>query len=84
MPIALYTRLSASRQALQMGLLDALNSRHARLVLDHFCFSQKSRTDLSFCFYAIPDAKPLRTFAGIALKAEKPGLCKPGSFHWRI
>jgi serine-type D-Ala-D-Ala carboxypeptidase (penicillin-binding protein 5/6) len=29
---------------------------------------------LSFCFYAIPDAKPLRTFAGIALGEFSPAV----------
>ncbi|NKM96579.1 hypothetical protein GFL89_00205 [Rhizobium leguminosarum bv. viciae] len=35
---------------------------------ERFSFSWKRRTALTFCFYAIPDAKPLRTFAGIALE----------------
>jgi hypothetical protein len=38
------------------------------LILGRLCFSQNRRNDLSFCFYAIPDAKPLRNFSGIALE----------------
>ncbi|TAY51188.1 hypothetical protein ELH90_05475 [Rhizobium leguminosarum] len=38
-----------------------------------FPFFFESRNALSLCFHAIPGAKPLRTFAGIALEhdAEK-------------
>jgi hypothetical protein len=36
--------------------------------LEWFNFSQKRRTALTFCFHAIPDRKPLRTFPGVALK----------------
>ncbi|WP_337184851.1 hypothetical protein [Shinella sp.] len=36
-------------------------------LLEHFRFSSNRENALSLCFYAIPDAKPLRTFAGIAL-----------------
>ncbi|RWX13505.1 hypothetical protein EHI45_14640 [Rhizobium leguminosarum] len=36
--------------------------------LERFNVSRKRRTALIFCFYAIPNAKPLSTFAGIALK----------------
>ncbi|NKM53892.1 hypothetical protein GFL21_05055 [Rhizobium anhuiense] len=35
--------------------------------LERFNFSWKRRTTLTFCFYTIPDGKPLRTFPGIAL-----------------
>ncbi|MGO8396345.1 hypothetical protein ACC760_37720, partial [Rhizobium ruizarguesonis] len=35
--------------------------------LEHFPFSPKHGNALSLCFHAIPDAKPLRTFAGIAI-----------------
>ncbi|NKM44750.1 hypothetical protein GFL91_07060 [Rhizobium leguminosarum bv. viciae] len=35
--------------------------------LERFSFSQKRRTALTFCFHAIPDGEPLRTFPGIAL-----------------
>ncbi|PLP58174.1 peptidase c14 caspase catalytic subunit p20 [Mesorhizobium loti] len=34
---------------------------------ERFRFSRKRGNALTFCFYAILDAKPLRTFAGIAL-----------------
>ncbi|TBZ13033.1 hypothetical protein E0H38_18160 [Rhizobium leguminosarum bv. viciae] len=37
--------------------------------LERFSFSRKRRTALSFCFYAIPNGKPLRTFPGIALSS---------------
>jgi hypothetical protein len=35
--------------------------------LEHFRFSSNRENALSFCFHAIPGAKPLLTFAGIAL-----------------
>ncbi|ENN84074.1 hypothetical protein RHSP_71778 [Rhizobium freirei PRF 81] len=35
--------------------------------LEHFCFKPSHRNALSLCFYAIPNAKPPCTFAGIAL-----------------
>ncbi|TAV12874.1 hypothetical protein ELI37_21350 [Rhizobium leguminosarum] len=35
--------------------------------LERFSFSWKRRTALTFCFYAIPDGKPLRTFPELAL-----------------
>ncbi|RUM00290.1 hypothetical protein EEQ99_18255 [Rhizobium anhuiense] len=44
--------------------------RHA---LEHFRFSPNHGNALSLCFHAIPGAKPLRTFAGIAL-VETRGL----------
>ncbi len=39
------------------------------MVPEHFRFSARHGNALSFCLSAIPDAKPLRTFAGIALVA---------------
>ncbi|RUM03769.1 hypothetical protein EFR84_18745 [Rhizobium chutanense] len=39
--------------------------------------SGNGRTALSFCFYAIPDGKPLRTFPGIALTLLRPGSAPP-------
>jgi hypothetical protein len=44
--------------------------RVARLseLLEHFRFSSNHGSALSLCYYAIPDAKPLYAFAGIALK----------------
>ncbi|MGO4837678.1 extracellular solute-binding protein, partial [Rhizobiaceae sp. 2RAB30] len=45
-------------------------------VLGHFRFSSNRGNALSICSYAIPDAKPLRTFAGIALAL---GLTLPGT-----
>ncbi|TAY14653.1 hypothetical protein ELH96_24150 [Rhizobium leguminosarum] len=38
------------------------------LSLERFRFSPNHGNALSLCFHAIPDAKPLRTFAGIALE----------------
>ncbi|PLP58444.1 hypothetical protein CYK37_16250 [Mesorhizobium loti] len=39
-------------------------------ILERFRFSRKRGNAPTLCFYAIPDAKPLHTFAGIALKGE--------------
>ena len=35
--------------------------------LEHFRFSSNRRNALTYCFYAILNTKPLRTFAGIGL-----------------
>ncbi|TQX91609.1 hypothetical protein EQW76_02415 [Rhizobium sp. rho-13.1] len=45
------------------------------LCLEHFCRSSIHRSALSLCFYAFPDVKPLRTFAGTALRSarDEPG-----------
>ncbi|PDS38576.1 hypothetical protein CO665_08745 [Rhizobium anhuiense] len=42
-----------------------------RRALERFSFSRKRRTALTFCFYTIPDGKPLRTFPGIALDSVR-------------
>jgi hypothetical protein len=45
----------------------------------HFRFSSNHGNAQSPCFHAIPDAKPLHTFAGIALvprKAQDPGIAE--------
>jgi hypothetical protein len=44
-----------------------------QLRLEHFCFSSNRKTALTFCFYEIPNAKPLRTFSRIALERRTPG-----------
>ncbi|NKK51278.1 hypothetical protein E0H35_12760 [Rhizobium leguminosarum bv. viciae] len=36
--------------------------------LEYFRFSSNHENALSLCFHAIPNAKPLHTFAGIALR----------------
>jgi hypothetical protein len=42
--------------------------------LELFCFSSNHENALDLCFYAIPGAKPLRTFAGIALTRQPQTL----------
>src|SRR5690606_1502485 len=52
------------------GRGDAARQAHParkRARIEHFRFSSNRENALSFCFYAISNAKPLRTFAGIAL-----------------
>ncbi|TGE95288.1 hypothetical protein C9417_20375 [Rhizobium sp. SEMIA 4088] len=45
-------------------------------LLEQFRFSSNRENALSSCFYAVPDAKPLRTFAGTALKSfDAPSCC---------
>ena len=46
----------------------ALSQRLYRAIW-HFRFSPNRENALTFCFRAIPDAKSLRTFAGIALES---------------
>jgi hypothetical protein len=41
---------------------------------ERFSFSSKRRTAPTFCFYATPDGKPLRTFPGVALVRGRPVL----------
>ncbi|TBY73330.1 hypothetical protein E0H38_15445 [Rhizobium leguminosarum bv. viciae] len=52
----------------------AIGRRAEAIALERFSFSRKRRIALTFCFYAIPDGKPLRTFPGIAL-ARLPLTC---------
>src|SRR5690606_35732394 len=52
----------------------AWSNRHYSL--ENFRFSLNRRNSLNFCFYAIPNAKPLGAFAGIALTAG-PGMREP-------
>jgi hypothetical protein len=40
---------------------------YAANILEHFCAASNRENALSFCFNAIPSAKPLRIPAGIAL-----------------
>ncbi|HXV31153.1 MAG TPA: hypothetical protein VD840_12545, partial [Sinorhizobium sp.] len=47
-------------------------ARTRAVSIEHFSFSPNRENALSLCFYAIPDAKPLRIFAGIALVASRP------------
>jgi hypothetical protein len=46
--------------------------------LERFSFSWKRRAALTFCFYAIPDGKTLRTFPGIALMRYDEPLAAQG------
>ncbi|TAV86691.1 hypothetical protein ELI24_29315 (plasmid) [Rhizobium ruizarguesonis] len=46
-------------------------TNHGRIALQHFRFSPNHGNAPSLCFHAIPDAKPLRTFAGIALAQKR-------------
>ena len=48
-----------------ISVIASLQREHA--ALEHSRFSPNHGNALSLCFHAIPDAKPLRTFAGIAL-----------------
>ncbi len=49
--------------------------------LEHFRLSSNRGNALSVCSYAIPGAKPLRTFAGIALEPPGDRLTKPGGLR---
>ena len=54
--------------------------------LEHFRFSSSSGNALSFWFYAIPDAKPLRTFAGVALAVlalAGPAIAHDAASGWQ-
>ncbi|PWE53064.1 hypothetical protein DEM27_27195 [Metarhizobium album] len=48
-----------------------IKTGHSVFSLEHFRLSPNRESALTFCFYAIPDAKPLSTFAGIALAERR-------------
>ncbi|RFB85738.1 hypothetical protein B5K08_25650 [Rhizobium leguminosarum bv. trifolii] len=48
--------------------------------LEHFRFSTNHGNALSLCFHAIPDGKPLRSFAGIALDLWREPITFRGEF----
>ena len=61
----------AIRANLSAGLSKSGSPFPVMFALERFRYSLNRKSALCLCFHAIADAKPLRTFAGIAL-ARKP------------
>jgi hypothetical protein len=83
---SLDTRASATRTDIlfhchfEPNLLSAVKRAAIfQIRLEHFRFSSNHENALSLCFHAIPDAKPLHTFAGIALARFRSLYAIPGA-----